>query len=202
MQHVYIQREGDLEKVKEKLEYFKVKTNEELIDSYNDSVNCGIVGVHAQGLHLIAMRIEFLSRFKKSPVTLEDEIIIDLSGKIRFDGKSYKNQIKISLLSEDDIINEVYVDSTFIEVRLFSKGKEEAMLFRLSHTSINTFLNLTDVSPYAILFFDEKLKFKGASQSIKSCEGSFSIQTQYKTILFVRHPNRLKLNDLTKLCLD
>jgi hypothetical protein len=64
MKHVYVSRKGDFEQVKENLEHFRAKTDKELIDSYNDSVDVGIVGVHGQGLHLMAMRIEFLRRFE------------------------------------------------------------------------------------------------------------------------------------------
>lgn len=95
MEQLYIPRKGDRERVQENLEYFKAKTNQELIDSYNDSVNVGIVGDHGQGLHLIAMRIEFLKRFDKSPVILQENIIISLSGKIKLQGNTYVEQIEV-----------------------------------------------------------------------------------------------------------
>ena len=205
MKHLYIQRKGDLEKVKENLEYFKLKTNQELIDSYNDSVKIGIVGAHAQGLHLLAMRAEFIKRFNRSPVILEDDIIISLSGKIKRKDNDYTEQIKMTLLLNDDTTYDVYtesiidLDAEFIDVRSLNKENNEALLFRVSHHHSLTQLNLTDVSPYVILFFDEKLEFIGASYSIKSSEGSFSIKTQYQTILLIRMPNNLKLNNIISL---
>ena len=49
------------------------------------------------------MRIEFLKRFDKSPVILEDDIIISLSGKIKLEGNTYVEQIEVINLSSDDM---------------------------------------------------------------------------------------------------
>ncbi len=55
---------------------------EDLIEKYNKAVDSGIVGVHAQALHLLALRKVFIERLGKSPIVIEDEFIISLSGKI------------------------------------------------------------------------------------------------------------------------
>ena len=47
--------------------------------------------------------------------------------------------------------------------------------------------------------FDDELYFNGASYSLNSGSGTFTIQTQYKNILFLRAPHNLKLNQIIKL---
>ena len=78
-------------------------------------------------------------------------------------------------------------------------GDELGVLIQFEHKQSTTILNVTDVSPYALLFFDDELSFKGATYSIKSGTGSFIIQTQYKNILFLRVPHNLKLSTIINL---
>ena len=82
MEQIYIRRQGDKEQISKHLANMKQYSDKKLIKRYNSSVKTGIVGVHAQGLYLLAMRIEFLRRFDKSPVRFEDNCVIGLSGEI------------------------------------------------------------------------------------------------------------------------
>jgi len=110
-------------------------------------------------------------------------------------------------LKEDDIISSQEVplnyihkiDSSFVDVINYFKEDELSVLFQLDHNQSNTTLYLTDVSPYILLFFDEELEFKSASYSNKSGSGNFTIQTQYKNILFIRIPYDLKWNKIINL---
>ena len=205
MEHVHIQREGDPEKLFKYRDMFKAYSNKELIDSYNRSVDTGIVGSHQQALHLISIRWVFNNRFGKSPIKIKDNIIISLSCKIAQEGESYTELLNVKLHLTDDYIQYVYIDSIvdldsdFIDVKSLTKGDKKALLFRFSHSKINTQLILTDVTPYVLIYFDEFLEFKGASYSIKSGEGNFVIQTQYKTILLVKLPLDFELNTIIKL---
>ena len=90
-------------------------------------------------------------------------------------------------------------DSDLIDVKPLTKGDNKILLFRFSHSKINTQLILTDVTPYVLIFFDEKLEFVGATFSKKSREGNFVIQTQYKTILIVKLPIDFELNNIDNL---
>ena len=82
MQYVFIQRPGDREKIIELAATFKLKSKQELVESYNNSVKVGIVGVHAQAQMLVALHNAFKNAFGKSPITIEENIIISLTGKI------------------------------------------------------------------------------------------------------------------------
>ena len=92
MEHVYIQRLGDKEAITSYKKAFEETTLEELVNNYNKQAKCGIVGVHQQGLYLIAMHFEFLKRLGESPVTFEENCIIGLVGKIEL----IKRQIRLS----------------------------------------------------------------------------------------------------------
>lgn len=91
------------------------------------------------------------------------------------------------------------LDSSFVDMANFLNEDALGVLVQLEHHQTITILNLTDMSPYVLLFFDDELYFKGTSYSIKSGTGSFIIQTQYKNILLVRMPHNLKLNTIINL---
>jgi len=85
----YLQlREGDQQIIDDHIRWFKEKTSQELVDLYNDQVKCGIVGVHGQGLYLIALDHVFKKRFGKSPITLKNNVI-GLGRKVRLAGDKF-----------------------------------------------------------------------------------------------------------------
>ena len=81
MEYVYIKRHNDENVLVEYKKYFEAKTLEDLVDTYNGQVKCGITGVHRQALYLIALKEEFKERLKESPVYLLD-YVLGLVGKI------------------------------------------------------------------------------------------------------------------------
>lgn len=80
--------------------------------------------------------------------------------------------------------------------------KQNICLLKIGHSKTNTILDLTYVVPYVLLCFNEKLEFCGASYSLNKLGTSYMLQTAYKTILFVKQPNKLILNTITKLSHD
>ncbi|MEH6514133.1 MAG: hypothetical protein V7734_13650 [Maribacter arcticus] len=102
--------------------------------------------------------------------------------------------------SQEVLINFIIkLDSSFVDIANYVNENELGVLIQFEHHQTITILNLTDVSPYVLLFFDDELYCKGASYSIKSGTGSFIIQTQYKNILLVRIPHNLKLSKIINL---
>jgi hypothetical protein len=90
MEHLFIQRSGDREKIKELLIEFKLCSKQDLISRYNRSVELGILGVHAQGQMLIALRFAFITTFGKSPINIEENAIISLTDKIELIGEDWQ----------------------------------------------------------------------------------------------------------------
>lgn len=82
MEYVFIQRQGDKEAVKELIDSFKKLSKIDLIKEYNSEVKIGIVGSHAQAQRIVALNIVFMSIFRKSPIKVEQNLIISLTGMI------------------------------------------------------------------------------------------------------------------------
>lgn len=93
------------------------------------------------------------------------------------------------------------LSASFVDIPSILDIYEKVVLFRIKHIQFMTTLNLTEITPYVLLFFDKDLNYQGASYSIESGIGPFSIQTQSKFILFLRIPHDLKLNEIISLTL-
>ena len=115
--------------------------------------------------------------------------------------KVFINSKEGNIISSKKIfINSIIkLDSAFVEMANHLNKSELGALIQFEHNQPISILNLTNVTPYVLLFFDEELYFKGASYSIKSGTGNFNIQTPYKNILFVRIPHTLNLNKINNL---
>lgn len=69
---------------------------------------------------------------------------------------------------------------------------DKTYLISVVHTELNSFLDLTGVTPFQIIFFDNNQNFAGASFSIGELNHLFTIQTTAKHILLI--PFKYKLN--------
>lgn len=118
--------------------------------------------------------------------------------------KDYQKIATVQLTLHDGTLHTVAINGilkeygAFIDISNHIKNNSEGFLLRIEDTARIAMLNLTNVSPYLLLFFDEELLFKGTSYSIKGGSGNYTIQTQYKNILFLRMPHNLKLNPIFK----
>lgn len=95
------------------------------------------------------------------------------------------------------IKNIIQLESSFVDVKNHLYKNDSGILIRLNHYHRNTTLNLSEISPYALLFFDDKLEYKGASYSIKKSNGEYIIKTQFKIILLIKTPHKLKITNIT-----
>lgn len=82
MKYILILRPGDDKRIAENKKYFEEKTMQELVDAYNREAKMGIVGVHSQALHLLALRQEFIERLLECPIYIEDEYFLGLKGEV------------------------------------------------------------------------------------------------------------------------
>jgi hypothetical protein len=74
--HIYISRIGDREIIENYIEYFRKMDDAQLLKESENKKKLGIVGVHQQALNLIAFNIVMKERFNDSPVTIEDNCLI------------------------------------------------------------------------------------------------------------------------------
>lgn len=75
MEFIYIRREGDKVSIADTVKKIESSSNESLIEEYNKQSKCGITGVHAQALYLMAMGHVFFKRFGKSPIYMENNVL-------------------------------------------------------------------------------------------------------------------------------
>lgn len=72
----------------------------------------------------------------------------------------------------------------------------------VAHTKINTLLSLDKLPPFVLLYFNEDLQFAGAAYSLNGSEGSYSIGTLFKKILFIHYPISFALENVSHLTFD
>lgn len=99
MEYVFIQQETDLPIISNLFKEYKNFSKQELVFRYNNNFRIGIVGSRAQAKMLIALYNAFNLSFGSSPIKIEDNIIISLTGKIQLNGESwlYENNLKQSI---------------------------------------------------------------------------------------------------------
>lgn len=93
---------------------------------------------------------------------------------------------------------------TFLKVH---ELQDEALplFLEIEHQQVNTLLELTKVYPFVLLYFIEEagiLKFKGATFNLNEFEKPFTVNTQYKKILFLHYPIFFKLEEVSHITYD
>jgi hypothetical protein len=74
--------------------------------------------------------------------------------------------------------------------------QDQQYLLSATHQALNSVLDLTGITPYQLVFFDEKQEFTGASFSLGTPEQLFSIQTTARFILLIPFTQALNLQSL------
>ncbi len=93
-------------------------------------------------------------------------------------------------------INPIAIDFTTSIVRNHGIINNQAYLFSIKHEQLNTVLDLTEITPYQLIYFNDKKEFIGASFSLGIPEHLFSIQTTAKHILLVPYKEKIELDKL------
>jgi len=82
MAQLYEREEDDPIKIEQHLLEMETYSDAILIRQYNRLLRLGLRDFHFQKLYALALRIEFLRRFGKSPINLEENHIIRLTDEI------------------------------------------------------------------------------------------------------------------------
>jgi hypothetical protein len=82
MAQIYEPLQGDSEMISIYLTEIRLLSDELLIRQYNRMVRLGLSDYHTQKLYVLSLRIEFLTRFDKSPVLFEENLVIRLTEEI------------------------------------------------------------------------------------------------------------------------
>ena len=94
------------------------------------------------------------------------------------------------------------LDTPFIDMKKYLRDNEEEILIVNENTSKNTLIDLTHITPYIILFFDDLLRYTGSTYSLHNGNAPFRITTPFKYYLFVRHPHEINLEEVRFISFD
>ncbi len=86
------------------------------------------------------------------------------------------------------IDDRITLDTPFVDIAQYLHKDSLGLFIHITSQHIVQ-LHLTKVSPYILLFFDDALQYTGATHSISSGTGTFTIQTAYKHVLFLKLPH-------------
>lgn len=112
-----------------------------------------------------------------------------------------KKSLQITLKNQALIKIEATVkktNDTFLKVHELQDGISPLYL-EIEHQQINTLLELSKISPFVLLYFDEELIFIGAAFSLNGSQSPFGISTQAKKILLLHYPTDFVLEEVAKL---
>lgn len=113
-----------------------------------------------------------------------------------------KNALQITLKDKSVITLDVIVKTTYettIKVDELLEPGNLPLFLSIQHKQLNTLLELSKVSPFVLLYFDEYNFFTGASFSINGDKSQFSIQSQSKKIVLHPFPVPFELNQVFEL---
>lgn len=87
---------------------------------------------------------------------------------------------------------------TYIKVHEFQEA-ETPLLLNIQHYQINSLLELSNVAPFVLLYFDDTNAFSGASYSLNGFKNPFGISIQAKKLLALPFPIPFKLEEVVSL---
>ena len=93
----------------------------------------------------------------------------------------------------------VVIKENYIRIKPLKFFKTNSSLISISHSQLNTFIDLTGFESCVILYFNDDQIFEGASCFSDSSDSFYCIQTQSKNIVIAKLPVVLTLNSLLNI---
>ena len=101
---------------------------------------------------------------------------------------NFKKELSLQFHGQSSLLlscNHLVTEAASVRVLEFLPKDSQGLLISFSHSLLNTQIDLTGVSPYVALQFDDENSYQGASLSLGSSVGTFGIITQSKTVLII-----------------
>lgn len=95
--------------------------------------------------------------------------------------------------------NEVSLDNTFIPVAPLLNENDFPLLIHFTHQALVTTLNLSKMPDCVLLHLKEDCSPKSAAFCLNRSEGDFTVQSQYKHVLFIPFPIPFKLSEILSI---
>lgn len=97
---------------------------------------------------------------------------------------------------------EIITSSPTLILKDFLEEENDTLLFSFTHSHLTTLLELTGVSPYVVLNFDENGLFTGANLSLGHSEGAYSVQVQARHVVILPFDRELTLAHILSFEID
>ncbi len=113
-----------------------------------------------------------------------------------------KKELIVRLKNEAKIQFEPFVVSStskFIDVSPMFSELNFPLLLKLNHEGLTTTLDLSNLPDCLLIHLDDSNQFSGATYCINKSDGTFSIQAQSKTILFIPFPAPFSIEEITSI---
>ena len=94
---------------------------------------------------------------------------------------------------------EKFTSDTNVKVIDFFEKETQCLFLNIEHNQLNTILDLTNVTPYTILYYHERYNFEAAAfNNNEIAETPFFISTQYKRIVLIPSFINFSPNEIEK----
>ncbi|MCS5488908.1 hypothetical protein [Algoriphagus limi] len=97
---------------------------------------------------------------------------------------------------------EIMTVSTTLSVNEWINEEQKILLFSFLNSKVNNQLDLTEVSPFAILQFDDEGLFTGASLSLGNSSGSFGVLIKARQVLILPFEKDFPLESVVRIEID
>jgi hypothetical protein len=105
-----------------------------------------------------------------------------------------KNQTIIELNAQS-----ITMENEGFDANLLQNSVQKLFFLKKNHNSITTTINLTQVTPYVILQFNENNEFTGATFSLNEMLSPFSIKALAEYFLVLPYPLAFALQEVKSL---
>jgi hypothetical protein len=116
--------------------------------------------------------------------------------------KTAQSKVEIQLKNQSTIaLNVQYfvMEQEGFDAKLLMNQNKTAFLFEKNHQSIITTINLTKVTPYVILQFNEHKEFTGATFSLNTGQSPFEIKAMAEHFLLLPYPLAFDLQEVKSI---
>ena len=110
---------------------------------------------------------------------------------------NFKNKVN-NYKTNFNAVNVIEFETSFINLKDYLKEDSEPTLIELKTQNVSH-LNLSNVSPYVLIYFDDSKTFIGATHSVNTYQGDFSINCYNKYVLLMKIPYSINLSELHSL---
>jgi len=116
--------------------------------------------------------------------------------------KKQHSKVAIHLKNQSTVnlnLQSISIESEGFDANLLLNKEDKCFLLEKKHRAITTTINLTKVTPYVLLQFDNKKEFTGATFSLNIQQSPFSIKSLAEYFLLIPYPLPFGLQEVNSI---